>query len=116
MVRTHPVTGKRALYLCEDGQMDWFDGPFVGMAPGPHGEAAKLLDTLMAHYTRPEFTYVHEWTQGDVIVWDNRCLVHTATWYDHEHEQRMMWRTTVSGNPGNPYGGEARSWIAPAAE
>lgn len=116
VVRTHPVTGKRALYLCESGQMDWFDGPFVGMPPGPRGEAAELLDALMNHMTRPEFIYVHEWTQGDVVVWDNRCLVHTATWYDSEREQRMMWRTTVSGNPGAEYAGEAKSWVQAAAE
>jgi taurine dioxygenase len=112
VVRIHPVTGRKALYLCESGQMDWFDGPFVGMEPGPAGEGAKLLDQLMTHYTRPEFIYVHEWTQGDVLVWDNRCLVHTATWYDAATEQRMMWRTTVRGNPGALYAGEKRSWIA----
>jgi taurine dioxygenase len=117
VVRTHPVTGRKALYLCERSQMDWFDGPFVGLEPGPYGEGAKLLDELMAHYTRPEFIYVHEWTQGDVLVWDNRCLVHTATWYDAEKEQRMMWRTTVRGNPGALYAGEKRSWVpAEAAE
>lgn len=111
VARVHPVTGKKALYLCERGQMDWFDGPFVGMQPGPHGDGARLLDELMAHYTRPEFIYVHEWTQGDVLVWDNRCLIHTATWYDADKEQRMMWRTTVRGNPGALYAGEAKSWI-----
>jgi taurine dioxygenase len=111
VVRIHPVTGRKALYLCERSQMDWFDGPFVGMEPGPYGEGARLLDALMAHYTRPEFVYVHEWTQGDVLVWDNRCSIHTATWYDAEKEQRMMWRTTVRGNPGPIYAGEKRSWI-----
>ena len=116
VVRVHPVTGKRALYLCEWGQMDWFDGPFVGVPPGPHGEGARLLDMLMTHYTSPEFIYVHEWTQGDVVVWDNRCLVHTATWYDSEREQRMMWRTTVGGNPGKAYEGESKSWLARAAD
>jgi taurine dioxygenase len=119
VVRIHPVTGRKALYLCESGQMDWFDGPFVGLEPGPHGAGARLLDRLMAHYTRPEFVYVHEWTEGDVLVWDNRCLVHAATWYDAGKEQRMMWRTTVRGNPGAIYAGEKRSWIpaeAAAAE
>ncbi len=111
VVRIHPVTGKPALYICEWGQMDWVDGPFVGLEPGPHGEGAALLDELMAHYTRPEFVYVHEWTVGDLVVWDNRCLVHAATWYDGETEQRMMWRTTVRGNPGAIYEGEARSWM-----
>ena len=97
--------------------MDWIEGPFVGMEPGPHGDGAKLLDELMSHMTRPEFVYVHEWTQGDVLVWDNRCLVHAATWYDAAKEQRMMWRTTVRGNPGMLYAGEKRSWVpAEAAE
>ena len=111
VVRTHPVTGRKALYLCERSQMDWFDGPFVGLEPGPYGEGARLLDDLMTHYTRPEFVYVHEWTQGDVLVWDNRCLIHTATWYDADKERRLMWRTTVRGNPGALYAGEKRSWI-----
>jgi taurine dioxygenase len=111
VVRTHPVTGKPALYLCEWGQMDWVDGPLVGLEPGPRGKGAALLDELMAHYTRPEFVYAHEWTVGDLLVWDNRCLVHAATWYDGDNEQRMMWRTTVRGNPGTIYEGEKRSWL-----
>lgn len=111
VVRVHPVTGRRSLYLCESGQMDWFEGPFAGMEPGPHGDGAALLDALMTHFTRPEFVYVHEWQQGDLLVWDNRCLVHTATWYDAEHDKRMMWRTTVCGNPGAIYAGETRSWV-----
>jgi taurine dioxygenase len=112
VVREHPVTGRRALYLCEYGQMDWLEGPFAGMEPGPRGDGATLLDDLMSHLTRPEFIYVHEWTPGDLIVWDNRCLVHAATWFDAETEGRMMWRTTVSGNPGATYAGENKSWIA----
>ena len=112
VVRMHPVTGRRALYLCEFGQMDWVEGPFVGMPPGPNGDAEALLFELMTHLTRPEFVYVHEWTRGDVLVWDNRCLVHTATWFDAAKETRLMWRTTVSGNPGVAYAGESKSWIA----
>lgn len=112
VVRIHPVTGRRALYLCEYGQMDWLEGPFAGMRPGPNGDGAELLVELMSHLTRPEFIYVHEWTPGDLIVWDNRCLVHAATWFDAANETRMMWRTTVSGNPGAAYAGETKSWIA----
>jgi taurine dioxygenase len=112
LVRIHPVTGKPALYLCELGQMDWLDGPIVGMQPGPHGDGGALLFELMIHITQPQFVYVHEWTKGDLVIWDNRCLVHTATWFDAAKERRVMWRTTVSGNPGPGYAGEAKSWIA----
>ena len=112
VAREHPVTGKRALYLCEYGQMDWVEGPFAGMQPGPHGDGAALLAELMAHLTQPQFVYVHEWTSGDLIVWDNRCLVHAATWFDAESESRVMWRTTISGNAGAAYAGERKSWIA----
>jgi taurine dioxygenase len=111
VVRTHPVTGRRSLYLCEAGQMDWIDGPFVGMEPGPEGDGAALLYELMMHMTQPEFTYVHEWSQGDLLIWDNRNLLHCATWYDAQNHQRLMWRTTTRGNPGELYSGEDRSWL-----
>jgi taurine dioxygenase len=113
LVRVHPVTGRRALYLCEYGQMDWLEGPIAGLTRGPDGDGAELLFELMTHLTRPDFVYVHEWTAGDLVVWDNRCLVHAATWFDADHERRLMWRTTVSGNPGALYAGEKKSWIAP---
>jgi taurine dioxygenase len=111
VARVHPVTGRRALYLCEYGQMDWLEGPFAGLSPGPDGEGARLLHEIMSHLTREEFLYVHEWTMGDLIVWDNRCLVHAATWFDTETQNRVMWRTTVSGNPGAIYAGERKSWL-----
>jgi taurine dioxygenase len=111
LVRTHPVTGQRALYMCEYGQMDWVEGPIAGLEPGPDGEGAHLLEALVTHTTQPQFVYVHEWTPGDLIVWDNRCLIHAATWFDAETMQRLMWRTTVSGNPGALYAGERKSWI-----
>jgi taurine dioxygenase len=114
VVRVHPVTGKRSLYLCEYGQMDWLEGPFVGMQPGPHGDGAALLAELMAHVTQRQFVYAHEWNAGDLLVWDNRCLLHAATWFDADKEARVMWRTTVSGNPGAAYAGEHKSWIAAA--
>lgn len=112
VVRVHPVTAKRALYLCEGGQMDWLEGPLVGYEPGPDGEGAALLYRLMHHYTGPDFTYAHHWTKGDLVVYDNRSLIHSATWYDAEAHERVMWRTTVHGNPGPLYDGEKKSWIA----
>ena len=113
VVRVHPETGAKSLYLCEAGQMDWVDGPFVGMEPGPDGEGADLLYKLMTHFTKPEFVYVHDWDKGDLVIYDNRTLIHAATWFDAAQHQRLMWRTTVSGNPGPEYGGEAKSWIVP---
>ena len=102
VVRIHPVTGQPALYLCEHGQMDWLEGPLVGLKPGPEGAGAALPDALMAHLTQPEFVYVHEWTPGTWWSGDNRCTVHAATLFDAAKEARVMWRTTVSGNPGQP--------------
>lgn len=116
VVRVHPVTGKRALFLCEAGQMDWLEGPLVGYEPGPGGEGANLLYKLMHHYTGPEFSYAHHWTKGDLVVYDNRSLIHSATWYDVNNHERVMWRTTVHGNPGPLYEGEAKSWIAQPGE
>ena len=110
VVRVHPVTGEKALYLCEAGQMDWIDGPFIDMEPGIHGNGAKLLYEIMEHFTQPRFAYAHEWDEGDLIVYDDRCTIHCATWYDAERHDRLMWRTTVWGNPGPLYDGEERSW------
>jgi taurine dioxygenase len=112
LVRHHPVTGEPALYLCEAGQMDWVNGPLVGMQPGVDGDGAALLYELMSHYTRPEHVYVHEWSAGDLVVYDNRCTIHAATWFDDGTLSRIMWRTTVSGNPGVEYAGESPSWLA----
>ncbi|MBT6139315.1 MAG: TauD/TfdA family dioxygenase [Rhodospirillaceae bacterium] len=111
VVRAHPVTGQRALYLCEGGQMDWVDGPLVGMEPGLDGDGAKLLYELMTHYTRPEFVYAHDWQEGDLVIYENRSMIHAATWFDAVAYDRIMWRTTVWGNPGEMYDGEKRSWV-----
>ncbi len=115
VVRRHPVTGEPALYLCDYGQLDWQNGPLAGMEPGPEGEGAQLAIELMRHYTDPRFVYAHEWRQGDLIVYDNRCTVHSATWFDAEKHDRVMWRTTVRGNPGPEYAGEAPSWLLESA-
>jgi taurine dioxygenase len=96
--------------------MDWLEGPIAGLSPGPNGEGAALLEALMTHLTQPQFVYVHEWTAGDLVVWDNRCLVHAATWFDTTIHTRLMWRTTVFGNPGPLYAGERKSWILEPAQ
>lgn len=109
LVRIHPVTGKPALYMCESGQMDWVTGPIADMEPGPGREGAKLVYELMTHIT--QYTYTHDWDPGDLIIYDNRNLLHAPTWYEAEKYTRVMWRTTVRGNPGPEYDGEKASWI-----
>jgi taurine dioxygenase len=92
--------------------MDFVDGPIEALQPGPDGEGAQLLFKLLAHATHPRFVYIHAWEAGDLVAADNRCLLHTATWYDVEKYSRVMWRTTVMGNPGAEYEGEEKSWIS----
>lgn len=111
LVRAHPETDRPALYICEERQMDFVDGPIDGLEPGPDGEGATLLRDLLHHTTQPPFTYAHHWEPGDLIIADNRCLLHAATWYDADHHARLMWRTTVMGNAGAAYRGEEKSWI-----
>lgn len=110
LVRVHPVTGIPALYLCEAGQLDWVDGPIAGLSSGPDGAGAELVYTLMRHATSPEFVYSHAWQRGDLVVYDNRCTLHCATWFDADAHDRLMWRTTTWGNPGPDYAGEQKSW------
>ncbi len=111
LVRVHPVTGTKSLYLCDGGQMDFVTGPIAGMEPGPDGDGAALLYELLHHLTQRRFTYTHEWTEGDLVIYDNRNLLHAGTWYDVDAHIRIMWRTTVRGNPDPAYAGETHSWV-----
>lgn len=113
IVRRHPVTGEPALYLCEEAQLDWILGPIAEMTPGPDNAGGKLIYELMTHYTQPQFTYVHDWDVGDLVIADNRNMLHSATWFDGKEHGRVLWRTTVRGNPGDEYAGETPSWLPP---
>ena len=113
LVRVHPDTGRKSLYVCEEKQMDYVDGPIVGLETGPDGEGAALVRDLLHHITRPDNVYIHSWEPGDLVIGDNRCLLHAATWYDANQHAREMWRTTVMGNPGEAYANEPKSWIPP---
>jgi alpha-ketoglutarate-dependent 2,4-dichlorophenoxyacetate dioxygenase len=87
--RTNPVNGRPSLFL----------GAHASHVEGsPIEEGRTLLRTLLDHVTRPEFVYRHEWREGDLVVWDNRCVLHRATPYDTTNHKRLMQRTTVSGN------------------
>jgi alpha-ketoglutarate-dependent 2,4-dichlorophenoxyacetate dioxygenase len=90
IVRTNPANGRRALFL----------GAHASHVEGmPVEEGRALLKELQAHVTQPQFSYRHAWQEGDLIVWDNRCVLHRATPYDSVRHKRLMQRTTVSGDP-----------------
>lgn len=86
VVRTHPATGRKALYLNET-----FNRKFVGMS---QEESQGLLGYLLDHSVRPEFSYRHRYEQGDVVLWDNRSVVHRAT-QDYREEERVMYHLEV---------------------
>jgi alpha-ketoglutarate-dependent 2,4-dichlorophenoxyacetate dioxygenase len=87
LVRTHPVTGRKSLFLSSH------IGAIVGW---PVPEARDLLRDLIEHATQREFIYVHVWQQYDFVIWDNRQTMHRVRRFD-ESEPRDMRRTTVAG-------------------
>ena len=91
LVRVHPVTGKRALYLGR--RRVWPSNYIVGL---PNDENERLLDRLWAHATQPQYAWTHKWKVGDVILWDNRCCMHYRTEIDVT-QRRVMRRTTIKG-------------------
>ncbi|HYU13857.1 MAG TPA: TauD/TfdA family dioxygenase [Stellaceae bacterium] len=88
LVRTHPVTGRKSLYLASHA------GTIVGW---PVPEARALLRDLTEHATQPQFVHVHQWRQYDLVIWDNRQTMHRVRRFD-ESEIRDMRRTTVAGD------------------
>jgi taurine dioxygenase len=89
LVRTHPATGRKALYL-NANRME----QIVGLE---RAESDALLDTLIAHAIEPRFQYRHVWRQGDVVIWDNRCTMHKANADYPDGERRLMHRVVVAG-------------------
>ena len=93
LVREHPATGAKSLYVCP-AVISHIEGM-------DRDESAALIETLIAHITQSRFVYTHRWQQGDLVMWDNRAVLHTASLFDHTKYQRLMYRTTVAGNaPG----------------
>ena len=90
IVRTHPETGRRSLYISRN-RMDGI----VGM---DRTDAHRLIDELTAHAIQPRFVYRHKWKTGDVTIWDNRCLIHRANGDYAEGERRFMRRIIVTGD------------------
>lgn len=93
VVRTHPVNGRPSLFLSEVW-VRWFEGM-------DDAESQKIVADILEFATGPAFTYVHKWTPGDVVIWDNRNAVHKACPFDETGTRRRMHRTTVAGS--RPY-------------
>ena len=88
VVRVHPVTGKKSLYVAKETVSH-----ILGLAPA---ESRKLIEELEAFATQPRFVYSHRWRAGDLVIWDNRCTLHRATSYDNKYN-RTMHRVQVKG-------------------
>jgi alpha-ketoglutarate-dependent 2,4-dichlorophenoxyacetate dioxygenase len=87
LVRTHPVTGRKSLYLASH------IGTIIGW---PMPEARAFIRDLLEHATQKQFVYAHKWRQWDLVMWDNRQVMHRVRRYD-ETKVRDMRRTTVGG-------------------
>jgi taurine dioxygenase len=92
LVRIHPVTGRKALFLGRRRN---------AYIPGlPLADSEALLDALWAHATKPEFTWYQQWRAGDLILWDNRAVMHRRDAFDPA-TRRIMHRTQIKGD--RPY-------------
>lgn len=89
VVRTHPETGRKALFVSEH-----FTTRIVGL---PEDESQALLAELFAASVRPEFTYRHQWQPHDLVFWDNRSVTHLAAGTP-DSERRKLYRTTIEGD------------------
>ena len=90
VILRHPETGRDALYL---GRRT--NGYVQDL---PVGESEALLDLLWAECTRPELVYRHQWRIGDVLMWDNRCVIHRRDAFDPD-SRRIMHRTQINARP-----------------
>jgi taurine dioxygenase len=90
LLRTHPDTGRQSLYLGNHSTH------IVGM---PEDDGRALLAELLAHATQPRFVYTHRWQLGDLVMWDNRCLLHRAVNnFAVDKLRRVMHRSVVCGS------------------
>jgi taurine dioxygenase len=92
LIRTHPADGRKAL---------WVSGGTRGFVGMDQQDSFRLIDELTAFVTQDRFVYRHKWRVGDVLVWDNRCTLHTGTLFDDTRYIREMHRMWVKGD--RPY-------------
>jgi taurine dioxygenase len=90
IVRTHPENGRKSIYI----NPIRIEG-IVGM---DHREALPLLDELLDYATRETFQYRHEWRPGDLVMWDNRCLLHKANGDYDMDQMRYLYRLMLQGD------------------
>lgn len=90
LVRTHPATGRKALFLGT--------GTVMGIEGMPEKEGKALVDELVAFATQPQFVHRHRWQEGDFLMWDNRSTMHTATPFDDTKYARKIYRLMVKGD------------------
>ena len=86
LVRPHPVTGRKALYAVS--------GSSYGIVGMPEDEAVALLDELAAHATQPKYVISYPYRVGDIVIWDNASLLHSATLTDPD-DPRTLWRIMI---------------------
>lgn len=89
LVATHPVTGRKSLYLSSH---------IGGIVGWPVPEARAFIRDLMEHATQPEFVYSHAWRVNDLVMWDNRTVMHRARRFDDLREVRDLRRTSIKGS------------------
>lgn len=88
VVRTHPATGRKALYVNR-----LMTREIEGL---PKDESEALLEMLFDHQEQPQFVYAHVWRPGDILMWDNRCSLHARTDFSAD-ERRLLRRVTIMG-------------------
>jgi taurine dioxygenase len=89
LIRTHPETGRKALFLSGPDTVPCFENM-------SDAESRPILDFLYNHSPKPDRSYRHQWRSGDVVMWDNRCTMHYAV-HDHGDAPRIMHRVTIAG-------------------
>ncbi len=92
VVRTHPETGRKALFLC----MRHIE--MTTIVDMDVGKGHALLHELREFATQPKFVHTQHWDAGDVMVWDNRCSLHSATYWDQNKYERLIYRTFAKGD------------------
>ena len=94
LVIRHPESGRSALYL-NTGRMEGVEGM-------PPDDAFKLIDELYGHATQPRYEYRHQWRAGDMVIWDNRSVMHQANADYDPAEYRFLYRIMLKGSPLQP--------------